>query len=412
MGGGDVRVKIRGSDKFISLNEYIGFDLDIQTDIIDIFQDALGTIYIGTRGNGLFTISADMRSWKQHQFSKKADNIASEHIHKIIEDHNGNIWITTSNSGILLSSDNLKTFTSVNENQLLNNNIRCIFEDRQGNIWSSSFHAGINLFINQKPLFSTYPQINGQGSEGNTVTSIAGDAQGNFWIGTDGGGLKFISNDKTHFAEFTNNQTSRVRINDAVVMSVLVDSHNNLWIGTFKDGLIKVNLQTYVHTHFKADGNPKSIQDNYVMSITEDRSGNIWIGSDQMGLLCYDVNTHEIESVHPRNINDRQLFKDVISIQSVYVDDTDLLWVGTEKSGIAYSGKYIYRFGSELNGDITAIAQADSGKVWYGTSDKGVIGYNGPLSSLKVSAMAFTSDGSLWVGSKRNGLTPRQRALR
>jgi AraC-like DNA-binding protein/DNA-binding response OmpR family regulator len=118
-----------------------------------------------------------------------------------------------------------------------------------------------------------------------------------------------------------------------------------------------------------------------------------------------DVNTHQIENVQPRNINDNQLAKDNIGIQSVYVDDTDLLWVGTEKSGVAYSGDYIYRFGSNLLGDITAMTQDANGKIWYGTSDRGIIDYTGQLASLKVSCMETTPDGSLWVGSKRNGLT-------
>ena len=51
------------------------------------------------------------------------------------------------------------------------------------------------------------------------------------------------------------------------------------------------------------------------------------------------------------------------------------------------------------------MTQDANGKVWYGTSDKGIIGYEGQLASLKVSVMETTPDGSLWVGSKRNGLT-------
>ena len=87
------------------------------------------------------------------------------------------------------------------------------------------------------------------------------------------------------------------------------------------------------------------------------------------------------------------------------MDDTGLLWVGTEKSGVAYTGKYIYRFGSDLMGDVTAMAQHPNGTIWYGTSDRGVIGFDGKLASLKVSCMSNTPDGSIWIGSKRNGLT-------
>ena len=56
-------------------------------------------------------------------------------------------------------------------------------------------------------------------------------------------------------------------------------------------------------------------------------------------------------------------------------------------------------------GDVTAIAEDQDGKIWYGTSDKGIINYDGQLASRKVTCMATTPDGSLWVGSKQNGLT-------
>ena len=51
------------------------------------------------------------------------------------------------------------------------------------------------------------------------------------------------------------------------------------------------------------------------------------------------------------------------------------------------------------------MTQDASGNIWYGTSDKGIIGYDGTLASLKVSCMETTPDGSVWIGSKRNGLT-------
>ena len=54
---------------------------------------------------------------------------------------------------------------------------------------------------------------------------------------------------------------------------------------------------------------------------------------------------------------------------------------------------------------VAILAQDKNGKVWYGTGDKGLIGYDGALASHKVSVMTTTPDGSLWVGSKQNGLT-------
>ena len=146
--------------------------------------------------------------------------------------------------------------------------------------------------------------------------------------------------------------------------------------------------------------------DHSVNGMAGDRSGNIWIGTDRLGLLRMNVNTHEAEYVPPYNFNEQQrVIQDVIGVQSLYVDDTDLLWVGTEKSGVAYYGGNIYKFEADMIGDVTAIAEDKDGKIWYGTSDKGIINYDGQLASRKVTCMATTPDGSLWVGSKQNGLT-------
>ena len=136
-----------------------------------------------------------------------------------------------------------------------------------------------------------------------------------------------------------------------------------------------------------------------------DRSGNIWMATSRNGLMRININTHEMEPVELRTMGLFQRTSQAKSIESVYVDNSDLLWVGTAKSGVAFFGMNIYKFESQMIGDVTAIAQDSAGQIYYGTSDAGIIGYEGRLASQKVSALAYTKDGSLWVGSRKNGLT-------
>ena len=97
--------------------------------------------------------------------------------------------------------------------------------------------------------------------------------------------------------------------------------------------------------------------DHIVNGMVGDRSGNIWVGTDRAGLVRFNVNTLEMENIQPTSLTGSNTSDEVIGVQSVYVDDTDLLWVGTEKSGVAYYGNSIYKFATNLLGDITAMAQ-------------------------------------------------------
>jgi AraC-like DNA-binding protein/DNA-binding response OmpR family regulator/streptogramin lyase len=194
----------------------------------------------------------------------------------------------------------------------------------------------------------------------------------------------------------------------SATLNAYADLRDNIWLygqGTLM--LYNKSTNTWNTTIGDQLGMTGNNTDHSVNGIAGDHKGNIWIGTDRLGLIRANVNTMEMEPVTPQGTssNNHIYNQDVVGVQSVYVDDTDLLWVGSEKSGLAYYGDNIYKFQSLLNGDITAIAQDKNGTIWYGTGDKGIIGYEGPLASLKVTCMTTTPDGSLWVGSKQNGLT-------
>jgi len=372
-----------------------------------IMKDSRGYVWFGTPA-GLYRF--DGYVFKNFQSdSQDGSSLPNSYINSVQETLDGNLLIETA-SGYCVYHPQSESFERDMKQVFARMGIETIpsivYVDRHKNLWGAIPNKGVVCYNMQQQLLYEFGYTDdAHGVPQGVICSINECKDGAVIVYDDG---RLVCCDVMHqqHTVWGTNEIATRKLRRSKTLRVFADQMDNIWLygqGT----LFKYNKS--------ADTWDTSIGDNLgltgvgvdrnINGMAGDRSGNIWIGSDQMGLLRYDVNTHEIENVHPRNINDRQLAKDLISIQSVYVDDTDLLWVGTEKSGIAYSGRYIYRFGSELIGDITAIAQADSGRVWYGTSDKGVIGYDGPLASLKVSAMEVTTDGSLWVGSKRNGLT-------
>ena len=372
-----------------------------------ILKDSRGYIWFGTPA-GLYRF--DGYSFRNFQSdSQDGSSLNDSYINTIQEMLDGNLLIETS-SGYCIYHPQTETFERDMKQTFARMGIETIpavvYIDKHKNLWGAIPNKGVVCYNQQQQLLYEFGYTDdSRGVPQGVVCSISECRDGAIIVYDDG---RMVCCDVMHqqHTVWATEGVPTLKRQRSKSLRAFADQMDNIWLygqgtlymynksGESWDGSIGERLGL---TNIGVDRN--------INSMAGDRNGNIWIGSDQLGLLKMDVNTHEMENVVPRNINDNQWVKDHVGIQSVYVDDTNLLWVGTEKSGVAYSGDYIYRFGSNLIGDITAMAQDANGKIWYGTSDKGIIDYSGPLASLKVSCMETTPDGSLWVGSKRNGLT-------
>ena len=372
-----------------------------------IMKDSRGYVWFGTPA-GLYRFDGYVfRNFQSD--SQDGSSLPNSYINSVQETLDGNLLVETA-AGYCVYHPQSESFERDMKQVFARMGIETIpsivYVDRHKNLWGAIPNKGVVCYNMQQQLLYEFGYTDDAlGVPQGVICSISECKDGALIVYDDG---RIYCCDVMHqqHTVWGTSEIANRRLRRTKTLRAFADQMDNIWLygqGTlFKYNKSADSWDTSISESLGLTGIGV---DRNINGMAGDRSGNIWIASDQMGLLRYDVNTHEIETVQPRNMNDRQIAKDVISIQSVYVDDTDLLWVGTEKSGVAFSGKYIYRFGSELIGDITAIAQADSGKIWYGTSDNGLIGYNGTLTSKKVTALEFTNDGSLWVGSKRNGLT-------
>ena len=372
-----------------------------------ILKDGRGYMWFGTSA-GLYRY--DGYTFKVFQCdSQDGSSLPDSYITSLQESLDGNLWVGTA-MGYCVYKPQTETFERDMRQVFAKMNIdqipKVVYIDRHKNIWGAIPNKGVVCFNMQQQLlfeFGYTGDITGV-PQGN-ICSISECRDGALIVYDDG---RIVCCDVMHqqHTVWATNEIADRNLRHTATLKAFADPMDNIWLygqGT----LFLYNKSTNAWDTSIGDrlGLTSGGVDNSVHGMGGDRSGNIWIGTDQNGLICMNANTHEMEPVQPRNINEGQLIKDIVRIQSVYIDDTDLLWVGTEKSGVAYHGANIYRFQSKLIGDITAIAQDANGRVWYGTSDHGILDYDGRLASIKVSCMASTPDGSLWVGSRNNGLT-------
>ena len=372
-----------------------------------ILKDGRGYMWFGTPA-GLYRYDGyTFRNFQSN--SKDGSSLPDSYIRSIQEALDGNLWILTS-AGYCVYHPQTETFERDMKQIYARMGIEglpnVVYFDRHKNLWAAIPNKGVVAYNMQQQLLYEFGYTDdSHGVPQGKICSIGECRDGAIIVYEDG---RIVCCDIMHqqHTVWASDHVAQQHLRKSSSLKVFADQSDNIWLygqGT----LMQYNKSTNVWD--TSIGNSIGLTnvsvDHSVNGMASDNNGDIWIGTDRMGLLRMDMNTHAIESVQPHDGRNNQLTQETIGVQSVYVDDTDLLWIGTEKSGVAFYGDNIYKFQSSFNGDITAIAQDIDGNIWYGTSDKGVIGYEGPLASQKVSCMETTDEGSLWVGSRQNGLT-------
>lgn len=371
-----------------------------------VLKDSRGYVWLGTPA-GLYRYDG----YTLHNFqcnSQNGSSLPDSYISSIQETLEGTLLIHTS-AGYCIYHPQSENFERDMKQAFSRMGIEgqpnVVYVDSHKNVWASIPNKGVIAYNMQQQTSYEFSYTNdAHGIPQGVICSIGECRDGAILVYNDG---KLVCCDIMHqqHTVWQTDHVARQGLRKTNTLKVFADQMDNIWLygqGTLM--LYNKNTNVWDTTIGNQLGLTGISVDHSVNGMAGDRNGNIWIGTDRTGLIRTNVNNHEMEPVQPYRANSQKT-QDIIGIQSVYIDDTDLLWVGTEKSGLAYYGNNIYKFQSLINGDITAITQEKDGHIWYGTGDKGVIGYEGPLASHKVSALTTTPDGSLWVGSKQNGLT-------
>ena len=371
-----------------------------------IMKDSRGFMWFGTPA-GLYRY--DGYIFKHFQSDSQDGSSLPDSYIESIQEVNGDLWIKT-NSGYCIYHPQTETFER--DMRLVFSKIGMkdvpdiIYIDKHKNLWGFIPGRGAICYNTQQQLHFEF----GYNSDANAIPqgnicSIGECKDGTLLVYEDGRIICCDVIPQQHIV-WRNLDIAQQKLRHTKTLRIFADQMDNLWLygqGT----LFLYNKKAHLwDTHIGDKLGLQGISVDYaVNSMGGDRSGNVWLGTSRHGLVSMNVNTHEMSFVELKSMTPYSRGRNNIGVQSIYVDDTDLLWVGTAKSGIAYSGQNIYKFESDILGDITALAQDSTGTIWYGTSDNGIIGFEGKLASLKVSAIACTKDGSIWVGSTQNGLT-------
>ncbi len=168
-----------------------------------------------------------------------ADIIAA---YDIIEDKKGNIWLSTSDSGVYRYDGKFITHFSKNEG-MLNTFVSAMFEDKAGNMWfgtmgrCSSTLQDIGTYRYDGKTLTHYIRKEGLTSDG--VVCFAEDKAGNILIGTNGSGVYSINPSATarKDGKMIFNYNEYDGLGSVYIRSTITDKNGNVWFGTMDLGV-------------------------------------------------------------------------------------------------------------------------------------------------------------------------------
>ena len=325
-----------------------------QVNISTIYSMAFknnGEIWLGG-WEGLFKF--DGIKWKD--FNEKNSSIPSRYVKTMHIDKDQKLWLGSENfsDGNNYRSGGVSYYNGIDfiklnlsNSSLPENDIYTVSVDSKNNAWFTSTSKHLIQFSSNGSKTIDIPSIGI-----NACSTI--DFDDNIWIGTYLDGIKIYTGQSW---TLLNTSNSPITYND--VTDIVTDNKGQVWTVNGKD-IIRLNSGK----RQKFNSSNSNIPDDWARVISTDHFGNIWaiVGRS---LVKYDGNIwHKTEL--PNNAQE---------INTLAVDSTLNIWLGTEYSGI-------FKF---------------NGKTWIEYNI-----YNSPLQGNQVKIIKVNKDNVIWVGTTNN----------
>ena len=343
-----------------------------QNSVYAICKDSKGFLWIGT-GDGLNRYDGkDFVSIRNTPFQSEHDLKGFSINYHMIADNQNNLWFSTEKNLVKYHQPS-KIFTEIipfNDSMHTQGNKAICFVDTAASvIWFItpgeclySYDYGIKKF--KKFKFPVSP-------EGNKIflhsNSVAGK-NGNIWIASSEG--LYCFNRKT--------ETWKQVLKEKNFQNICSDTFGNLWL-LKDDTLLCFDADKKTSVFFK---NHSSFSKAYI-SITADNKGKVWCGTLD-GKLYY-ASAQNKEIAFAGDINKISGSQNILELRCLYIDASDLMWIGTEGGGVIKldlnSGNF-HNYPSYENHSpikalyIKSIFCDNDGKVWLGSFKKGLYIFN------------------------------------
>ncbi|MBN2613398.1 MAG: response regulator [Bacteroidales bacterium] len=305
---------------------------DVINEIVrSIYLDTDSVLWIGTHFHGI--IKLNLRNNRVSTLKMNADNrensLINNQVRKIFKDRYGIFWIGTKGglSKYYPVTNTFENFTRYTPVRIPHPWVHSIIEDHRGELWISTFY-GIARYDRDKEQFVWIDAV--KTLKNSRVSYIIEDKGHNIWVATQGGGVTCLQRTDTpdifrpvHYLNDPDNENS---ISSNRTFSLLEDEEGYIWIGT-DFGLNRLDPKT--GSFIRIVPTNGGIPDELIMGIMEDKSGNIWI-SHKKGLSRLNKknlktrNFTEQDGLRSNDFSENAFFADPVSGQMFFGSSSGL----------------------------------------------------------------------------------------
>lgn len=383
-----------------------------------LFEDSYGRFWVGCI-NSLHVYNRLKDNFSEIKLYNRGVCV-TPHITCITESKDREIWIATSEHGVIRIRKDDKVFqtdTGISK-RLSSMYLTYIFQDSRGVFWIASENHGLNMYnpkTDEMTVFKAPAQI---GS--NQISAVCEDSKGDIFVGTLTNGL-YRYNAQAHIFELV----PYVNRSLLSVKSLLVDNKGRLLVGTDGQGIKIYNAKKKCLEDFQMFSTSFDFSRMKVHAICQDKSGNIWTGLFQKGVFVDPEVSNKFEYWGYKSFN-----RNIIGsgcIMSLLKDKDDALWIGTDNDGVYKLKKGVSEhFAASGNANsvpntVLSMIEDNSGNLWLGSYLSGLSSlnkqtgkctyFNNYIETLdensardKIFCLAKDRHNRLWIGTNGAGV--------
>lgn len=311
-----------------------GFD-ENAGDVQVLSRTKEGSLWVGTSAHGLYRIC----NGSVDHFGS-AEGMSGDYVADFLVDHEGSIWVITTNGVDQFTLPKVLTFTT--REGMPGDRAVSLTTSPEGDLWAGFWGAGlVKLHQGKSQLWGS-----GSGLPGANVSALLMDRRGRLWLGVDRTLQRFEGGQFRAIMNPANAQPG-------VVVSIVEDIADGIWFETAGG---KPNFQLW-HVTATDDLQPVLLPSNRSpRAIEPDPHGGVWVISRDRKLLHSDGITFTVVADLPE-----------LPSQAEFKAYNGFLLLPTAKGLAQWDGR-VWSFLSAANGLpcnwIHSVERTDAGDLW------------------------------------------------